>query len=228
MGGQIGVIGHHVHLEGAGQLAHALADAAEAQNAQGLAPQLGAHELILVPGLVHLHVVAGGNGVAGDVQHLGDGQLGHGVAVEAGGVDDLDALLLGGVQIDVVQAHRADADDLQVLGGVQNLLINGGVHAHDEHIIVRDQLGQLLLGGQHVGVHLHILAELLGNAAVDGVNDQTLHGDPTSFLLIHNFGDVCGPVRSPIRFLHASGIFQSKPVCIFGWNALLFPVSPLF
>ena len=34
MGGQIGVIGDDVHLKDAGQLTHALADAAKAQNAQ--------------------------------------------------------------------------------------------------------------------------------------------------------------------------------------------------
>ena len=173
--GQIGVVSDDVHLEHAGQLAHALADAAKAQNAQGLAPQLAAHELILVPLLVDLHVVAGGNGMAGQVQHLGDGQLGHGVAVQAGGVDDLHALLLGVVQVDVVQTHGADADDLQVLGGIQDLLVDGGVHAHDENVILGDQLGQLVLARQHFGVHGHVFAQFLGDGAVDGVDDKTFH-----------------------------------------------------
>ena len=182
VGGQVGVIGHDVHLEGTAQFAHALADAAEAQDAQGLAPQLAAHEFILVPGLVHLHVVVGGDGVAGQIQHLGEGQLGHGVGVQAGSVEDLHALCLAGVHVHVVQAHGAHADDLQVGGGVNDLLGDLGVHAHDEHIVVRDELDQLLLGGEHVGVHLHILAQLLGDGTVDGINDQTFHGK-SSFLL---------------------------------------------
>jgi hypothetical protein len=125
--------------------------------------------------------------VAGQVQHLGEGQLGHGVGVHAGSVEDLDALSLGGIHVDVVQANGANADDLQILGGVQDLLVDGGVNTHDQHIIVRDQLGQLLLGGQHVGVHLHVLAELLGDGAVDGVNDQTFHGKQSSFLNVWSF-----------------------------------------
>ena len=128
--------------------------------------------------------MVGGDGVAGQLQHLAQGQLGHGVAVQAGSVEHLDALLLGGVQIDVVQTHGADADDLQILGGIQDLLVDGGIDAHDEHIIVRDQLEQLLLGGQHVGVHLHILAQLFRDRAVDGVDDQAFHGKQSSFLSV--------------------------------------------
>ena len=180
--GQIGVVSHNVHLEGVSQLAHALSHTAKAQDTQGLAPQLAAHELILVPSLVHLHVDAGGDGVAGDLQHLGDGQLGHSVVVQAGGVKDLDVLGLGGIHVDVVQAHGANADDLQVGSGVQDILVDSRIYPHDEHVIVSDDGSQLLLGGEHFGVHLHVLAQFLLDRAVDGVDDETFHSE-SSFLL---------------------------------------------
>ena len=112
MGGQIGIISDHVHQEGTAQFTHALTNAAEAQHAQSLATQLRAYELILVPVLVYLHVIAGRDGMTRDIQHFGNGQLGNGVSVQAGGVDDLDALLLRRVHINVVQTHGADSDDL--------------------------------------------------------------------------------------------------------------------
>ncbi len=94
---------------------------------------------------------------------------------------------LGGVQINVVQAHRAHADDLQVLGGIQDVLVDGRIDAHDEHVILRDQLEQLLLGRQHMGVHLHVLAQLFRDRAVDGVDDQAFHDKQSSFLNVWSF-----------------------------------------
>ena len=180
---QVGIVGHHIHLESMGQLGHALAHTAKAQDAQGLAPQLAAHELIFVPVLAYLDVVAGVDGVAGDIQHLGDGQLGNGVVVQAGGVEDLDALLLGGVHVDVVQAHGAHADYLQLLGCVQDLLVDGGVHTHDKDLIVADHAGKLFLGGEDLGIDLHVLAQFLGDGGGDDVDDETFH-KPT-FLPVH-------------------------------------------
>ena len=78
---------------------------------------------------------------------------------------------LGGIQIDVVQTHGAHADDLQVLGGIQDLLVDGGIHAHDQDIILGNQGRQLVLGGQHFGIHLHVLAQLLRNGAVNRIDD---------------------------------------------------------
>ena len=179
LGGQIGVIGHDLHAEHPGDLAHALADAAKAQHAQGLAPQLAAHEGVLVPLLVHSHVPVSGDGVAGQLQHLADGQLCHGVAVQAGGVEHLDALLLGILGVDVVQTHGAHADDLQVLGGIQDLLVDHGVNAHDQHVHIPDHGLQLVLGrGQLLAdLDLHVLAQLLGNGLVDNVDDKALHSE---------------------------------------------------
>lgn len=70
------------------------------------------------------------------------------------------------------------------LAASQDLLVDGGVNAHDQHIIVGDQLEQLLLSGQHVGVHLHILAQLFSDRAVNGVNDQAFHDKQSSFLSV--------------------------------------------
>ena len=121
--------------------------------------------------------------MAGDIQHLGEGQLGHSVAVQTGSVKDLNAVGLGGVQINVVQTHRAHADDLQLLGGVQNFLIDGRVHTHDQNLIVPNHGSQFSLSGEHFGVHLHILTQFLGNGGRDGINDQTFH-KTSSFLYI--------------------------------------------
>ena len=175
--GQVGIVSHDLHAEDAGDLAHALADAAEAQNAQGLALELAAHELILVPVLVDGDVVVGGDGVAADLQHLADGQLSNGVAVQAGSVKDLDALFLGVLGVDVVQAHGANADDLQVLGGVQNVLVDHGIHAHNQNVNITDLSLQLILaGGQGGGGdNFHVLAQDLCDLAGNGVNDKALH-----------------------------------------------------
>ena len=75
----------------------------------------------------------------------------------------------------MVQTNGANTDDLQVLGSVQDGLVDGGVNAHNQHVIIGNQGGQLLLSGEHLGVHLHILAEFFGNSAVNGIDDQTLH-----------------------------------------------------
>ena len=46
----------------------------------------------------------------------------------------------------MVQTHGAHADDLQILSGVQDLLVDGGVNAHDEYVIVGHEGSQLLPG----------------------------------------------------------------------------------
>ena len=187
LGGEVGVVGHDLHAEHPGDLAHPLADAAEAQHAQGFAPELTAHKGVLVPLLVDGYIPVGGDGVPGQLQHLADGQLGHGVAVEAGGVKDLHALLLGVLGVDVVQAHGAHADDLQALGGVQHLFVDLGVHPHDEHVHVADLGLQLVLRGGELlaGGDLHVLAQFLSDGGGDNVDDETFH-KPT-FLPVYYF-----------------------------------------
>ena len=137
--------------------------------------------------MVHLHVHVGGHGVTGHIQHLGQGQLSHSVGVQAGSVEHLNALGLGAIHVDVVQAHAAHADHLQVLGGIQHLFGDGGVNTHDQHIVIADHVLQLLAGQRSVGslalhlssvqvVHLHVLAQFLGDGLMDSVDNQTFHG----------------------------------------------------
>ena len=127
--------------------------------------------LVLIPLMVDLDVVVGSHRIAGEVEHLGDGQLDDRIGVEAGSVEHLNALRLGSFHIDMVEAHRADTDDLQILGSVEDLLVDRRIHTHDEHVILRDDLGKLRLSGQHFVIDLHKLSEFLSNGFMHRIND---------------------------------------------------------
>ena len=71
----------------------------------------------------------------------------------------------------MVEAHRADTDDLQILGSVEDLLVDRRIHTHDEHVILRDDLGKLRLSGQHLVIDLHKRSEFLSNGFMHRIND---------------------------------------------------------
>ncbi len=196
LGPQVGIIGYDPHLEGTSQLADAAADLAEAEDAQRFPAELPADELVLVPVVIHLDVVVGGNGVPGDLQHLGDGELGDRVRVHAGRVEDVDALLRGVLHVDVIGPDRADTDHLQLLRGVEDLPVDLGIHAHDQDLIVPDLLQQVCLGERTTvrRVHFDILLQFLRDTGVDGVSDKALHDQFFSFLNTGGYVSMCDTV----------------------------------
>ena len=113
LGGDEGVVADDVHLEAAGATGDFGADAAEAEDAEGLAAQLDADELAALP-LAGGEGRVGGGDVAGEGEHQADGVLGGGDGDGGGGVDDDDAAGGGRVDVDVVDADAGAADDDEV------------------------------------------------------------------------------------------------------------------
>jgi hypothetical protein len=74
------IVGQHLHAQADRALGHLAADVAEAQHAQGLAGDLDAGELLLLP-LALLHAGGGLGDLAGQGEHEGDGQLARGDGV---------------------------------------------------------------------------------------------------------------------------------------------------
>ena len=90
LGGDERVVGDDPHAEGAGPLGDQLADAAQADDAEGLVGQLDPDPLGALPAPVHQGGVGLGD-VAGHRQQHGHGVLGGGEDVRLRGVDDHDA-----------------------------------------------------------------------------------------------------------------------------------------
>ena len=51
---------------------------------------------------------------AGEGEHEAKGEFRHGAGVAAGGVDDEDTVLGGGVEIDVIEGSATDAEEAEV------------------------------------------------------------------------------------------------------------------
>ena len=86
-GGDEGIVADELHAEGAGAAGDLEADAAEADDAEGLATELGALERLLVP-LARVQAGVGVGDLAGHGDHEAEGELGDSDGVGAGGVHD--------------------------------------------------------------------------------------------------------------------------------------------
>ena len=70
--------------------------------------------------------------------------LGGGGGVPRRGVHGHDALLGGGGKVHIVQAHAGAADDLELGGGFNDLRRDLGAAAHDQRVIILNDLFQLI------------------------------------------------------------------------------------
>ncbi len=161
-----GIEGEHLHAEGLGADRHLAGDGAGADEAQGLLEELGALQLVLEE-LALLHGGVGLDEARGDGHHEGHGHLGHRHAAGAGGVHGLDALLGAELLVDVVHAHAAADDQLKGWGLGEEVGVDGGLGADEEH------LG--LSQGGHVGADGAEGGEPLRQLGVEGVGDEDLH-----------------------------------------------------
>ena len=107
----IWVVADDFHIKGQGALCHAAADTAHADNAQGFALQLNACVLLAVP-LALLEGFVGNRYMARHSHHHGTGMLGGSNGVAARGVDNNNALVGSGSNINVVHAYTGTADNL--------------------------------------------------------------------------------------------------------------------
>ena len=108
----VGVVGDDLHAEGAEALGDQDADAAEADDADGLLVELDAGVLRALP-LAAAERGVGRADVAGRGEHQGDGELGGADDVGGRRVDDHDAGLGGGLHVDVVETDARAGDDLE-------------------------------------------------------------------------------------------------------------------
>ena len=143
--GDVGVVRDDLHGEAVGPLRHQPADAAQADDAQGLAVELAALELGAAP-LAALDEAVGPGDVAAAGQDETHGVLGGRHHVALGRVADDDALLGGVGHRDVVEPRAGAADDAQVGRRVEELLVDDGLAADDDAVILGDDREQLLTG----------------------------------------------------------------------------------
>src|SRR5690606_14206721 len=148
------------------------ADVASPDEAEGLAIELDAHEAVLLP-LAGLGGGVGGGELAGAGEQHGDGVFGGGDRVAERSVHHHDAGGGGGRDVDVVDADAGAADDLQVLGRGDDILVGLGGRADGQAVIFADDLQQLVLGqaGLHVGVDAALLEDLDGGGG-EFVSDE--------------------------------------------------------
>ena len=162
------VVREHPHAEGRGALRHLGGDAPDADEAQRLAEQLGALDLLLEE-LALLHGVVRLDEVVGNGQHEAERQLGHRDRRGGRRVLHLDAALLGAPWVDVVEADAAADDQLQLRGAGDPLGGALGLRAHQRDLGLREP-------GDVLG-DLAELREAVGERLVEGVTDQDHHCD---------------------------------------------------
>ena len=136
LGGDELVEGDDLHLEALGALGDELADAAEADHAEGLAVELGALELGPLPGAAGQRAVRLRD-VAAEGEHQGQRVLGGGDRVRFGRVGDDHAAAGGGRDVDVVDAGSGAADHLEPLAALDQLGGHLGRRADQDRVVAR-------------------------------------------------------------------------------------------
>ncbi len=127
------VVRHDVGAEGGQPLGHQLPDPAKADDADGLAEDLGAGERRALPGVL-AQCRVGGRDLPSRRKQQSHRMLGGAVDVRRRRVDDQDAAGGGGVDVDVVQADAGAGDDLELGAGGEHLGVHGGRRAHQQRV----------------------------------------------------------------------------------------------
>jgi hypothetical protein len=138
-GGEVGVVGQHAHVEQtAAKLRDAGADVADADDPDGLAKNIAAHEGAAIGDQPLPHGAVGFHQAFRQAQQHGHHVLGDGFLVATGLVDDQYAGLRAGIEIDRVVAGAIGGDQQQVGGARQQ--VGGGVERGREFIARRADL----------------------------------------------------------------------------------------
>ena len=179
LGGDERVVADDVHLQAAGPVGHGLADLAQADDAQRPAAQLDAGEGAALP-LAPAHRGVGGGGLVGQREHQGDRLLGRRDGVAGRGVDDHDAGLGGGLEVDVVDADAGPADDDQAGGVGEDVGRDLDLAANQQRVVVADDRGELFGRQPDLLVDFVVGAEDLEALLGQGLGNEDLHvGLPT-------------------------------------------------
>ena len=120
IGSEKGIETDNLHVQARGTAGHLAANAAETDDAQGLAGQLDADKLAALP-LARLQARGGERNVAGQGHHHGDGMLGGGNGIAARRVHDQDAAARGGGHVDVIDAHTGPHNGPQLAGVLEQI-----------------------------------------------------------------------------------------------------------
>ena len=139
----IRVVRDDVGFECGQPLGDQLPDAAQADDSDGLAEDLGAGERRPLPGVLAQRGIGGGN-LAGRGQQQRQGVLGGAVDVRRRRVDDQHTAFGGGVHVDVVQPDAGTRDDLELGCGAQHLGVDGRRRAHQQCVGLGHRGQQLL------------------------------------------------------------------------------------
>jgi hypothetical protein len=146
------VVAQHLHLEAARAVGGDAADVAESDDAEGLAHDLGAAELGLLP-LAALHRGGRLRDVAGQREQEAQRVLGGGHRVAAGRVLHDDAAPRGGRDVDVVDADAGPADDLEPLAGLDH--VGGDLAARTDQEAVELADDRLEVAGRQSEADVH-------------------------------------------------------------------------
>ena len=208
---------NHLHADGLGHDAQVLADAAEAHDAQGLALQLDALAVGLLLPLVLTHGVAGDGDVAGAGEHMAHSQLRHGLGGGLGGVLHVDAVGLGVVHVDVVHAHAAADDQLQLaaLGLVDVVGADLGLGTDHHHVEITQRLAQLIGLIELLHDLVTHLTQLRHRGLIHTVSNQNTHGNTLllKYVLLSEFvikGGACSPFNRFYLVCSASNFFRNS------------------
>ena len=134
-------MGDDVHGKAARTAGDFHADFSQADDAQGLAAQLGALQRFLFP-LAGVHQGVGAAEVTSHGQHDPQSLLGHRDRVGSGRVHDRDALASGGFEFNVVDADARASDDPQFVSMFEQSRVDLHRRANDERV------GGFQVGGQ--------------------------------------------------------------------------------
>jgi len=163
LGREEGIVGDDPHFQAVRPVGDDGADIAGADQSQGLGVEFHAHETVLLPP-ARLRRVVRGRKLPRQGEHHGDRVLGRGDRVAEGSVHDHDSGRGGGGDVDVVDADAGPADDLQIAGRGDHILVGLGGRPHGEPIVPSDYLDQFILRQTdlHVGVDPALAEDLDG------------------------------------------------------------------
>ena len=167
----VGVVGDDPHPEGAQPLRDEHADAAEADDADGLLVELDAGVPAALP-LAVLQRLAGRADVAGRREHEGDRELGRGDDVGGRGVDDHDAALRRGLDVDVVEPDAGAGHDREPLGGGERLGVHLRRRPDEERVDVDDRGEELVAVGPVAVPDLEVRAQRVEGRGAQLFGDQ--------------------------------------------------------
>ena len=137
--GEVGIVGDHTHAEAHRALREFGADAAHAENGEGLVVELdaGIGLASFLEASLDDRLVALGD-VAGERHHQGEGVLGRGNGVTAGRVHHDDAVFGGDGDVDVVDPDPGASDGAEDAGtGFDDGAGDLHARAHDDAFVVR-------------------------------------------------------------------------------------------